>query len=87
MRVIGSEGTLTLDAFKQKIDVYNNKDLKASWAYWGSNMDLGLVQSFIDAVENNTPVPITGEDGLRAMEVALGAYLSAKKAQPVALPL
>ncbi len=87
MRIIGTKGTLSLDAFKQKIDVYNNKDVTAQWAYWGSDMDFGLVKSFIDAIEQDTPVPITGEDGLRAMELALAAYLSAKKAKPVSLPL
>ena len=87
MRIIGTEGTITLNAFAQQINLYNNQVQKAQWVYWGSSMDEGLVKSFIDSIKNNTPVPITGEDGLRAMELALGAYQSAKKAKPVKLPL
>jgi predicted dehydrogenase len=37
-----------------------------------------MVSAFIDAVRNDTPVPVTGEDGLRAVEVALKAMESAE---------
>lgn len=87
MRIIGEKGVIYIDAFKQRVNLYNNKDIAAKWIYWGPNIDMGLVKSFIDAIENDTPVCITGEDGLLAMELALGAYQSAKKAKPVRLPL
>ena len=87
MHIIGTEGVIYLDTFAQKMAVYNNDDVKPNWVYWGSNMDLGMIKSFINAIEKNEPVPITGVDGMKAMEVALGAYASAKKKQPVKLPL
>ena len=57
-----------------------------SWHNWGGNMDDGLVAAFAAAIAEGSPVPITGEDGLRAAEVALAAYRSAELRQPVTLP-
>ncbi|MDI6784454.1 MAG: Gfo/Idh/MocA family oxidoreductase, partial [bacterium] len=87
MHIIGTDGVIWLDTFNQKMALYNKDDVRPNWLYWGSNMDLDMVKAFIEAVENNKPVPVTGYDGLKAMEVALGAYQSAKKKAPVKLPL
>jgi myo-inositol 2-dehydrogenase/D-chiro-inositol 1-dehydrogenase len=43
------------------------------------------VESFIDAVQNNKPVEVTGEDGLFDMYAALAAGLSLKEKRPVAI--
>jgi UDP-N-acetylglucosamine 3-dehydrogenase len=87
MRIIGAKGTIWVDMFNQRVNLYNVHDLKAQWFGWGSNLDAGLVDSFINAVEKDQPVFISGEDGMKAMEVALGAYKSAQTGQPVKLPL
>jgi len=86
LRIIGTKGVVSMDMFGQKANLYNVDDRKAQWLYWGANTDAGLIKSFIDAVEKDTPVFITGEDGLRAMELALGAYRSAETGKPVELP-
>lgn len=75
---IGTDGVLVLDAFNQKLNVYSDAAVKAEWAYWGSNPDLGLVADFIHAVDTRTDPPVTGTDGLRATEVTVAAYKSAK---------
>ncbi|MCX7919992.1 MAG: Gfo/Idh/MocA family oxidoreductase [bacterium] len=87
MHIIGTDGVIWLDTFNQKMALYNNDDVRPNWVYWGSNMDLEMIKSFIAAIEQNKPVPVTGYDGLKAMEVALGAYAAAKKKAPVKLPL
>jgi predicted dehydrogenase len=46
-----------------------------------------MVRAFVDAVRDDTPPSVTGLDGLRAVEVALGAYESARTGGPVALPM
>lgn len=43
-------------------------------------------QSFVDAIRSRTPPPVTGEDGLRAVAIALAAYESAATGQTVILP-
>lgn len=83
MEIVGTKGTISLDAFSQNVDLYNNADQVAAWVPYGFNMDEGLVADFIRCASQNTRPPITGEDGLRAMEVALMAYQSARSGQPV----
>jgi predicted dehydrogenase len=76
-----------IDLFREHLDVYNNADRTYTWASYGSNADYGLVADFCDCVQTGEPVPITGYDGLKAMEVALAAYESAEQGDAVALPL
>lgn len=83
MDIIGMDGVISVDSFAQDIDLYSDVNMKAQWVYWGDNMDLGLVQDFVDSVANDKPFPITGEDGLRALEVAAAAYKSAERNAPV----
>jgi myo-inositol 2-dehydrogenase / D-chiro-inositol 1-dehydrogenase len=43
------------------------------------------MQAFMDAVENEEPVPVGGEDGLKAAAIALAAGKSARENRPVKL--
>ena len=43
------------------------------------------MRAFVDAVVNRTPVPVGGEDGLKAMVIALAAGKSARENRPVKL--
>jgi len=83
LEVITERGTLTMDMFAQNLVLYSDKSNSVSWQNWGGNMDDGLVAAFAKAVAEGSPVPITGEDGLRAAEVAIAAYRSAVIGQPV----
>ncbi|WP_163854129.1 Gfo/Idh/MocA family protein [Paenibacillus elgii] len=85
MEIVGTRGVLSVDAFAQKNDVYSVQAGKGEWSYWGDNMDEYLVRSFVEALLHGKPVPITGEDGMKAAAVALAAYESAAQGQPVRL--
>lgn len=87
MEIVGDRGSIFVDAFGQRINVYNNKAVKAEWACWTDDIDLGLIKSFVKTIENGERSPITGFDGMKAMEVALGAYRSVQTGKPVPLPL
>jgi predicted dehydrogenase len=87
LEVITEQGTLSMDMFAQNLVLYSDKSNSVSWHNWGGNMDDGLVAAFAKAIAEDAPVPITGEDGLRAAEVAFAAYRSAETLAPVALPL
>lgn len=78
MEIIGEKGVLEVDAFNQKLDVYNDETVKAEWAYWGDDCNLGLIADFVDAVESKRPPTVSGLDGLRALEVTTAAYESAR---------
>lgn len=87
IEVTAEKGIVYVDAFKQHLAVSSNKAGKTRWHNWGSNMDRGLVDDFIEMLREDRAPSISGEDGLRALEVALGAYQSAETGQPVQLPL
>ncbi|WP_308637401.1 Gfo/Idh/MocA family protein [Paenibacillus silvisoli] len=85
MEIIGTKGIISIDSFAQKSDLYSDKATKAQWLYWGDDMDAGLVDAFVSAIREGTPVPITGEDGLKSARVALAALESARLEAPVKL--
>jgi UDP-N-acetylglucosamine 3-dehydrogenase len=83
MEIVGTEGVISVDGFAQDIDLYSDANNSAQWVYWGDNMDLFLVKDFIASVRGEKPFSIKGEDGLKALEVALAAYESAKVKSPI----
>lgn len=87
MDIVGTNGVISLDMFAQNIVCYDDRKMSVNWANWGSGVDYGMVKDFVDSVANDLPVPITGEDGLKALEVAVAAYKSRDTGQPVKLPL
>ena len=87
IEAIGERGWIRLDAFKQQLNVYSNKASRARWVEWGSDINLGLIRDFVDVAATGREASITGLDGLKATEVALGAYRSGETGQPVSLPL
>lgn len=87
MKVIGEKGVVSVDAFSQNISVYDDKNNKFYWQSWGSNCDYSLINNFIDMILYNKEPFISGYDGLKAMEVALAAYISSSKKKVVELPL
>ena len=46
---------------------------------------LNEMRAFVDAVQNDTPAPVTGQDGLMSVAIGLGATKSAKENRPVRL--
>lgn len=85
--VIGDRGVLAMDVGVERLSVVVDRQPPYSFLEWGSDPGAPLLQAFIDAVRNDTETPVTGEDGLRALEVALCAYESARRLAPVSCPL
>ena len=77
--IVGTKGSLFIDAFGEKIDVYSNTSTKAQWAPWGNNPDRGLVEDFLESVRNRTQPTITGEDGVRTLQLTIAAERSARR--------
>jgi UDP-N-acetylglucosamine 3-dehydrogenase len=83
LEIVGSTGTISIDALNQKLHVFSNEQ-GYKWHYWGDDMDSGLIDDFITSIrEGRKEASVTGEDGLRAVEVAIAAYEAAKKKEPV----
>ncbi|GIP06106.1 MULTISPECIES: Gfo/Idh/MocA family oxidoreductase [Paenibacillus] len=85
LEIIGTKGVLNIDSFAQKNDVYSDVTGKASWSFWGDDMDEGLVNSFVESIRDGKPVEITGEDGYLSARVAIAAYESASTKRTVQL--
>ena len=84
LQVVGTGGVLDLDMFAQNLVHYDDRAGRVSWETWGSNTDAGLVADFVRlASGEDAPNLATGEDGLRALSVALAAYRSAEAGEPV----
>ncbi len=83
LEIIGEKGVIEVDTFDQKLDVYNDDVMKAEWVYWGGNPDLSMITDFVESVDARRPPAVSGEDGLRAVEVTVAAYRSARSRRPV----
>lgn len=83
--VLGENGLISVDAFEQNLQVSSEEEGKTSWVNWGSNGDEGLVADFVEMIREDREPSVSGEDGQRALEVALAAYESSRRAEPVAL--
>lgn len=74
--VTGTNGVLELDMFGQESVWYDDKTSRVQYQNWGTSIDKGLVDAFVHAVQTGSPVPTTGVDGLRAVEIVAAAYES-----------
>ena len=88
MRITGTQGVAKLDMFNQKFTLHSNETMRTTYNAWGSNIDLGLMECFVKACRGeDAPELATGWDGLKALEVALGAYEANRQGRAVDLPL
>lgn len=85
MDVIGTGGMARMEMFAQKIDLISDAAGRLTYEYWGDDTSLALVGSFVRSIAEDTGVEITGEDGVKSLEVALAAYDSAQSGKPVDL--
>lgn len=84
MEIIGSAGSLKVDAFSQKVDLYSDLD-GVKWIGWGDDMDAGLIEDFVMSIKEGRPPLAAGHSGLKAVEAALAAYQSFEEKKPVKL--
>ena len=83
--LVGERGVLDVDAFRQRFAVFDARQPGVSWTFWGSDADRLMLQGFLTAVREGKTPPVTGEDGLRAVEVVQAAYRSLEVGGPVRL--
>ncbi len=86
LEVIGERGVLSMDAFVQNVQYFDDRTGRYALIPFTEGGDPQLVRAFIDAIRQDTIPLVTGEDGLRALEVALCAYASAQCHEAVVCP-
>ncbi|HON50460.1 MAG TPA: Gfo/Idh/MocA family oxidoreductase [Candidatus Sumerlaeota bacterium] len=82
----GTKANLSIDCFPRLLHIYQNRNLKHSTFSGGDDLDLALVSDFAESIIKNKPPSISGEDGMRAMEVSLAAYEAIRTKKPISLP-
>ena len=85
LHVVGEKATVDVDVFRQALTHYDDAAGRTRQVGWGDDLTARMVADFVDAILAGQPVPINGEDGLRALEVAIAAYRSAQDRRPVAI--
>jgi len=85
LHVVGEKGTVDVDVFRQALTHYDDTTGRTRLLGWGDDLTARMVAGFVDAIRAGRPVPISGEDGLRALEVAIAGYRSAETKRPVAI--
>jgi predicted dehydrogenase len=83
MEIVGEKGLATMDAFRQALTVYSDAVARPRYGYWGSDANAGMLREFIAAARERRAPSVTGEDGLRAVEIVAAAYESVRVGQPV----
>ena len=83
LELTGTDGIISVDYIKQSIEVYGK---------FGQDIEIkheeplkGELKSFLKAVVNNEEPVITGEDGLKALEMVIAAKRSSKEHRPISL--
>lgn len=86
---IGSQGRVEADWMRRRIRCVNDAGTEtASTDFPPSPTVLYTLRAFLQAVRDGIPMPITGEDGCRAVEIAEACYQSAEAGGAVVpLPL
>ena len=83
LHVVGEKATVDIDVFRQALTHYDDPAGKTRLLGWGDDLTARMVADFVDAIIAGRPVPISGEDGLRALEVVVAAYGSAQVRRPM----
>lgn len=83
LEVVFEKGYVIIDGFGRKMQVYSDKQQKIKDIYYEDDMDHLMIQAFIEAIENDLPAPVSGEDGLYTVLITQLAFEAAQNKQPI----
>jgi UDP-N-acetylglucosamine 3-dehydrogenase len=84
LNITGTEGLINVEYISQKIVIENNEGLYQPFLNYCEPLFREL-ESFVNTILIDEPPEVTGEDGLRALEISEAAILSAKLGKQVSL--
>lgn len=85
LKVIGTKGTIEIDAFAQRGEVYSDELGHNQYYFWGDDSNYAMVKDFIACIKEKKKPRADGLAGLLATEVALSAYEAAKEGKVIKL--
>ncbi len=86
IEVIGGKTRIRGDWTNGHIQIFNQGTLTSREIIPSTPTIVLMLKEFFQALHARQPVPITGEDGLRAVELAEACYKSARTGQDISLP-
>jgi len=84
---VGERGLLEMDLFTQNLNFSSDRAGGMVWVPYGDDFDYLMIRDLVSMIETGGPSPVPGEDGLKSLELAIGAYRSIETGGPVRLPL
>jgi predicted dehydrogenase len=75
---MGTRGQIAADWYHHRVSGVIDDSAPFEWSVQPQQTILATLRAFIHAVETNSPPPVTGRDGCRAVEVADACYRSAE---------
>ena len=78
MEWVGTQGQIAADWCAHRVTGVIGDTAPLEWIIQPQQTILAILRAFVHAIETNTPPPITGRDGCRAVEVADACYRSAE---------
>ncbi|MHA1682826.1 MAG: Gfo/Idh/MocA family protein [Promethearchaeota archaeon] len=78
--VYGSKMTVKIDMFNQNLNIHSNSAVKSlSFHPFSTDIDRAMLNDYLNAFRDDVAPPVSGEDGKKALKVALKAYESNEK--------
>jgi len=89
LEIIGTKGLVLLDAFRQVVYVTQAEapSNRLEWNYWGCDADKEMVREFVECILEDGKPRATAFDGRQGTEIAVACYESAKRGEPITLPM
>ncbi len=85
LRITGTSGVLHVDGFADRLTTFDHEAGGAAWTHTGEDMNAPMIRDFIQCLRGGASETATGLDGLRALEIVLAAYDSARKREAVSV--
>ncbi len=87
MEIKCEKGNLTVNCFPRSINLYQDSTMRHTTSCAGDDLDGLMVGEFVSSIREDREPLVTGEDGLRALEVALAAYRAGETGSVVKMDL
>lgn len=85
LEVLGSEGVILLDAFRQNVYYVGMEapNDKLIWHYYGCDADKEMIKSFVNCILRDEAPRASGFDGRQGLAITLASYESLRLGRPV----
>ncbi len=80
---VGGQGQIVADWYSHRLSMVRSRTAMEEWTVEDRPTLVEVLRGFLLAIEKGTPMPVTGLDGLRAVEIAEACYRSAAKGRQV----